>query len=88
MHEIRIPVNFPIGYFQEIWKVYRKDNQINRMDALFVILNEFSRKGLINCYVDGLELNNEALRKVCGYSFDEVKKDLLEFDKLCRWHKK
>jgi hypothetical protein len=80
MHEIRIPVNFPIGYFQEIWKVYRKDNQINRMDALFVILNEFSRKGLINCYVDGLELNNEALRKVCGYSFDEVKKDLLELD--------
>lgn len=80
MLEIRIPVNFPIGYFQEIWKVYRKDNQINRMDALFVILNEFSRKGLINCYVDGLELNNEALRKVCGYSFDEVKKDLLEFE--------
>ena len=80
MHEIRIPVNFPLGYFQEKWKVYRKDNQINRMDALFVILNEFSRKGLINCYVDGLELNNEALRKVCGYSFDEVKKDLLEFE--------
>ncbi len=80
MHEIRIPLNFPIDYFQKKWKVYRKDNQTNRMDALLVILNEFSRKGLINCYVEGLELNNEALRKVCGYSFDEVKKDLLEFE--------
>lgn len=80
MHEIRIPINFPIGYFEEKWKIYRKDNQINRMDALFVILNEFSRKGLINCFLEGLELNNEALRKVCGYSFDEVKKDLLEFE--------
>lgn len=81
MHEIRIPINFPIDYFIEKWSGFKKDNQINRLDTLFIILNEFTRTNLKNGWIKGVPLNNEAFRAVCSKNFDNVKNELLAFKK-------
>ncbi len=80
-HIIRVPESFPLEYFEEKWKVYKSDCQINMMDTLLIILNEFSRFGLVEAHFQGVPLNNTALCKVCGNNFKKVKKELLEFNK-------
>jgi hypothetical protein len=73
---LHIPANFPIEYFKENWLKYKKDNQINRLDTLYIILNEFCRKKITNGWIDGVPLNNTAMRAVCSKNFDNVLKDL------------
>jgi hypothetical protein len=31
--KLHIPSNFPVDYFIEKWLVFKKDNQINRLDT-------------------------------------------------------
>jgi hypothetical protein len=78
--ELNIPSNFPVDYFIEKWLVFKKDNQINRLDTLYIILNEFTRNNIKIGWYIGVPLNNEAFRAVCGKNFDNVKNDLLAFD--------
>lgn len=78
--ELHIPSNFPVDHFKEKWLVFKKDNQINRLDTLYIILNEFTRNNRNIGWITGVPLNNEAFRAVCGKNFDNVKNDLLAFD--------
>jgi hypothetical protein len=78
--KLQIPSNFPVDIFKEKWLVYKKDNQINRLDTLYIILNEFTRNNIKIGWFEGVPLNNEALRAVCGKNFDQVKKDLLSLE--------
>jgi hypothetical protein len=78
--KLHIPSNFPVDHFKEKWLVFKKDNQINRLDTLYIILNEFTRNNRNIGWITGVPLNNEAFRAVCGKNFDNVKNDLLAFD--------
>ncbi|MFM1755915.1 MAG: hypothetical protein RL621_839, partial [Bacteroidota bacterium] len=78
--KLQIPANFPVEYFKESWLKYKKDNQINRLDTLFIILNEFCRNGVTSGWLTGVPLNNTAFRAVCSKNFDYVIKDLLLLD--------
>lgn len=78
--KLHIPSNFPIKFFKEKWLVFKKDNQINRLDTLYIILNEFIRNDLKTGWFKGVPLNNEAFRAICGKNFDKVKADLLLFE--------
>lgn len=75
--KLNIPSNFPVDFFKEKWVVFKKDNQINRLDTLYIILNEFTRNNIKVGWHTGVPLNNEAFRAICGKNFDLVKKDLL-----------
>lgn len=78
--KLQIPSNFPVEYFTEKWLAFKKDNQINRLDTLYIILNEFTRNNRNSGWFTGVPLNNEACRAVCSKNFDNVKNDLLAFD--------
>jgi hypothetical protein len=75
--KLHIPSNFPVDFFKEKWVVFKKDNQTNRLDTLYIILNEFTRNNIKVGWHTGVPLNNEAFRAICGKNFDLVKKDLL-----------
>jgi hypothetical protein len=77
---LHIPANFPVEYFKDSWLKYKKDNQKNRLDTLYIILNEFCRNGVTGGWINGVPLNNTALRAVCSKNFDDVIKDLLLLD--------
>lgn len=77
--KLYIPSNFPVDFFKEKWVGFKKDNQINRLDTLYIILNEFTRNNLKMAWATGVPLNNEAFRAICGKNFDRVKEDLLIF---------
>lgn len=78
--KLHIPSNFPIDFFKEKWSVFKQDNQINRLDTLYIILNEFTRNNIKTGWFIGVPLNNEAFRAICGKNFDKVKSDLLSFE--------
>lgn len=75
--KLHIPSNFPVDFFKEKWGGFKKDNQINRLDTLYIILNEFTRNNIKIGWFIGVPLNNEAFRAICGKNFDKVKEDLL-----------
>lgn len=77
---LQIPANFPVEYFKENWLKFKKDNQKNRLDTLYIILNEFCRNGITGGWIDGVPLNNTAFRAVCSKNFDNVIKDLSSLD--------
>jgi hypothetical protein len=77
---LQIPANFPVEYFKDNWLKFKKDNQTNRLDTLYIILNEFCRNGVTGGWINGVPLNNTALRAVCSKNFDNVIKDLSSLD--------